>query len=270
LLCLYLAYRNLTDHDIEKLIIALVKKPLIAARIAKIDLSYNNLKKIPIIYKNDFPDLRACNIGNNPISKASTLTQIILNLRLGRSVQHINIDLTSSPTVKILDKYFINTLQQSILEAYRNLVALLSLFSAYQNTIDIFLKINTFLMHNADIFEHDINNLKTSLDKYNDTDGLIPILEKYQKERLPHLVKLYQQTLLQVQCDKIAKALIDLNSFINKNSFNAENLKMKNPQGYTPGYLAKKNMFLNFVGLRKDDEYDYRLINQALYNRNIL
>jgi hypothetical protein len=35
LLCLYLAYRNLTDHDIEKLIIALVKKPLIAARIAK-------------------------------------------------------------------------------------------------------------------------------------------------------------------------------------------------------------------------------------------
>ncbi len=267
-LSFWLSSRELTDGDVEKLISSIISKPLLAEKFVELIFSSNNLKRTPVFLKTDFPSLRHCYIDGNPITSKSELPSLILNMRIGIPAGRGVL----SPVIlnnNILDAYFTSALTGCLMSSYRNLVTLLSLNShgkALCNDINIGLMINSFLVpQHEKIFESDISNIEKSLE-INEQMARLALVQKYKKERLPRLFKSYNKKLANAESNPKVKSLCDLNLFLNKNGFNAEELHMKNAGGYTPRYLSAKNMALNFVGLRNDDE-DCWLITKALYNR---
>lgn len=270
--------RGLTDDDVEKLIYSLIRKPLLAVKIQQLKLSNNNLTRIPAISKSDFPNISPCSISGNPIILNNKLTELMFNLRIGRDV---NISkFFRGPThdrahvFNILNQYHTYQLNESLIGAYRNAVILSSqnlLGNILPNEINM--RINSFLTPALD-FELDINNLEESVrEKFareNNYETLLALVQAYKTEMLPTLVKKYNKKLLNAESNPKVKALCNLNSFLNKNSFNANSLDLKNTRGYTPRYLAAENMVLKKLGLRKNDEHNYYAISKALYYRRKL
>ena len=246
----YLSYRGLTDDDVEKLLARLSSKPLLACKIRQFAFDHNNLTKIPVISKSDFPNLNKCSIGNNPITLKYELIPLILHLRIGiplMSYEYNNLGPSSSArlNINILDKYFINMLNEALMEAYRNLITLMSrhVHSKIIGDIYLVLKINSFITPSENILKSDINNLEQSLEKNNEGE-LLALVRAYKQEILPRFFAMYHKKFLNAHKSPQVEGLFNLNSFLNKNGFKADNLNMKNSSNYTPRYLALKNLLL--------------------------